>query len=102
MKRDWKKSWLLGCAQGIRQSLVQARSDFNLTVVQTSTGAKITGSALAIRRDEETADFIKKMFGHVHQGKARVNDLHVTAVRSGLEAGQRMGSTEGKPRLTAN
>lgn len=83
-KRDYMKSWLFGCAQGIADVMMK---EFQQTVQANS-----TGTGLMVVRDQENKDFIQKNLNPSGKmAKTTKNDVNHSALSNGYSAGHELG-----------
>ena len=92
VKRDWKKSWLTGCASGIAETL---QKQFQEQVATT-----VPGNALMVRRSDEISEYITRQYPDSRTLKTRSNDMHRNALSDGYREGREMGSSAGTRKLT--
>lgn len=89
VKRDWKKSWLYGCAQGIATAMKQEKDSF---------AGNSAGMALVVTREVEISKFMENM--EVTHKKSRSSTVYTNAKAQGYSTGIQLGATAGKPKLS--
>lgn len=90
VRRDYRKSWMLGCSRGIENALAVQDQQFT---------QQAAGMALVVRRENDITGYLSQAYPSLSKFKTARQNTYGNVYKEGYAAGVQLGSSHGKAQL---